>query len=63
MYVIKYRANKGIVVVVVVVVGIVAIDSCFALFGARKKRAKQLSMATIPLSFEFFRCLVDVLQS
>ena len=27
------------------------------------KRAKQLSMATIPLCFEFFRCLVDILQS
>ena len=27
------------------------------------KRAKQLSMAAIPLCFEFFRCLVDVLQS
>ena len=27
------------------------------------KRAKQLSMATIPLCFEFFRCRVDVLQS
>ena len=27
------------------------------------KRAKQLSMATNPLCFEFFRCLVDVLQS
>ena len=26
------------------------------------KRAKQLSMATIPLCFEFFRCRVDVLQ-
>ena len=26
-------------------------------------RAKQLSMATIPLCFEFFRCRVDVLQS
>ena len=26
-------------------------------------RAKQLSMATIPLSFEFFRRRVDVLQS
>ena len=60
MYVIKYRANKGIVVVVV---GIVAIDSCFALFLRAQKRAKQLSMATIPLCFEFFRCLVDVLQS
>ena len=28
-----------------------------------EKRAKQLSMATIPLCFEFFRCRVDVLQS
>ena len=27
------------------------------------KRAKQLSMATIPLCFELFRCRVDVLQS
>ena len=27
------------------------------------KRAKQLSMATIPLCFEFFRCRVDVVQS
>ena len=27
------------------------------------KRAKQLSRATIPLCFEFFRCRVDVLQS
>ena len=27
------------------------------------KRAKQLSVATIPLCFEFFRCRVDVLQS
>ena len=27
------------------------------------KRAKQLSMATMPLCFEFFRCCVDVLQS
>ena len=27
------------------------------------KRAKQLSMGTIPLCFEFFRCRVDVLQS
>ena len=27
------------------------------------KRAKQLSMATIPFCFEFFRCRVDVLQS
>ena len=27
------------------------------------KRAKQLSMVTIPLCFEFFRCLVDVLKS
>ena len=27
------------------------------------KRAKQLSMATIPLCFEFFRCSVDVLQT
>ena len=31
-------------------------------FGA-PKRAKQLSMATIALCFEFFRCRVDVLQS
>ena len=29
----------------------------------KPKRAKQLSMATIPLCFEFFRCHVDVLQS
>ena len=36
----------------------VAIDSCFA-----PKRAKQLSMASIPLCFEFFQCRVDVLQS
>ena len=27
------------------------------------KRAKQLSMASIPLCFEFFRCRFDVLQS
>ena len=27
------------------------------------KRAKQLSVATVPLCFEFFRCRVDVLQS
>ena len=26
------------------------------------QRAKQMSMATIPLCFEFFRCRVDVLQ-
>ena len=48
--------------------GIVAIDSCFALFVVTPywrapKRAKQLSMATIPLCFEFFQCRVDVLQS
>ena len=27
------------------------------------KRAKQLSVATVPLCFELFRCRVDVLQS
>ena len=33
------------------------------LFSLAPKRAKQLSMATILLCFEFFRCRVDVLQS
>ena len=35
---------------------------CYAILTS-PKRAKQLSMATIPLCFEFFRCRVDVLQS
>jgi len=47
-------------------------DTCFQARGTHitsdmgsKSRAvlKQLSMATIPLCFEFFRCRVDVLQS
>ena len=33
------------------------------LVAGAPKSAKQLSMATIPLCFEFFRCCVDVLQS
>ena len=33
------------------------------LYWRAPTRAKQLSMATIPLCFEFFRCRVDVLQS
>ena len=37
-------------------------SGCFAILTS-PKRAKQLSMATIPLCFEFFRCRVDVLQS
>ena len=32
-------------------------------YARAPKSAKQLSMATIPLCFEFFRCRVDVLQS
>ena len=35
----------------------------YFLFSLAPKRAKQLSMATILLCFEFFRCRVDVLQS
>ena len=32
-------------------------------YGRAPKRAKQLSKATIPLCFEYFRCRVDLLQS
>ena len=35
----------------------------YFLFSLAPKRAKQLSMATILLCFEFFRCRVDVWQS
>ena len=38
-------------------------SGCYAILSEPQKRAKQLSMATVPLCFEFFQCRVDVLQS
>ena len=35
----------------------------FKTWGEAPLKISQLSMATNPLCFEFFRCLVDVLQS
>ena len=43
--------------------GYFASELVVAPYWRAPNRAKQLSMATIPLCFEFFRCLVDVLQS